>query len=61
MNSSILTLVTFLPAVGALALMLMPRNDRALRWAALIISIATFGSVAFSAGVLRLRRFRLPV
>ena len=43
MNSSILTLVTFLPAVGALALMLMPRNDRALRWAALIISIATFG------------------
>jgi NADH-quinone oxidoreductase subunit M len=43
MNGSILTLVTFLPAVGALALMLMPRNDRALRWAALIVSIATFG------------------
>src|ERR1041385_6736305 len=43
MNSSILTVVTFLPAVGALVLMLMPRNDRVLRWAALIISIATFG------------------
>ncbi|HET8892306.1 MAG TPA: NADH-quinone oxidoreductase subunit M, partial [Candidatus Angelobacter sp.] len=43
MNNSILTLVTFLPAVGALALMLMPRNDRALRWAALIVSVATFG------------------
>ena len=43
MNNSILTLVTFLPAIGALALMLMPRNDRALRWAALIVSIATFG------------------
>ena len=43
MSSSILTLVTFLPAIGALLLMLMPRNDRALRWAALIISIATFG------------------
>ncbi|MGZ7056692.1 MAG: Fe-S-binding domain-containing protein, partial [Candidatus Angelobacter sp.] len=43
MDHSILTLVTFLPAVGALALMLMPRNDRALRWGALIISIATFG------------------
>jgi NADH-quinone oxidoreductase subunit M len=42
-NGSILTLITFLPAVGALLLMLMPRNDRALRWAALIISIATFG------------------
>ena len=43
MNNSILTLVTFLPAIGALALMLMPRNDRALRWTALIVSIATFG------------------
>jgi NADH-quinone oxidoreductase subunit M len=42
-NSSILTLVTFLPAIGALLLMLMPRNDRLLRWTALIISIATFG------------------
>jgi NADH-quinone oxidoreductase subunit M len=41
-SNSILTFVTFLPAVGALALMLMPRSDRALRWAALIISIATF-------------------
>jgi len=42
-KTSILTLVTFLPAIGALVLMLMPRSDRALRWAALIISIATFG------------------
>jgi NADH-quinone oxidoreductase subunit M len=47
MNNSILTLVTFLPAIGALALMLMPRNDRALRWFALIISIATFGVSLF--------------
>src|SRR6476660_2269477 len=47
MNSSILTLVTFVPAIGALLLMLMPRNDRALRWAALIISIATFGLSLF--------------
>jgi NADH-quinone oxidoreductase subunit M len=42
MSDTILTLVTFLPAVGALALMLMPRNDNTLRWAALVISIATF-------------------
>ncbi len=42
MNHSILTLVTFVPAIGALVLMLMPRNDRALRWGALIISLATF-------------------
>jgi NADH-quinone oxidoreductase subunit M len=42
MNETILTLVTFLPAAGALLLMLMPRNDRALRWVALIVSLVTF-------------------
>jgi NADH-quinone oxidoreductase subunit M len=41
-NDSILTVVTFLPAIGALLLMLMPRNDRALRWVALIVSLLTF-------------------
>ncbi|HEY7404921.1 MAG TPA: NADH-quinone oxidoreductase subunit M [Candidatus Angelobacter sp.] len=50
MNSSILTIVTFLPAVGALVLMLMPRNDRALRWGALITSLLTF---AFSLHIVR--------
>ncbi|HEY6306726.1 MAG TPA: NADH-quinone oxidoreductase subunit M, partial [Candidatus Angelobacter sp.] len=39
------------PAIGALLLMLMPRNDRALRWVALIVSLLTF---AFS---LHLPRF----
>src|SRR5258708_37484377 len=43
MNGYILTMVTFLPAAGALLLMLMPRHDRAIRWAALILSLATFG------------------
>jgi NADH-quinone oxidoreductase subunit M len=44
MNSSgILTLVTFAPAVGAVVLMLLPRNDRTLRWTALIFSLLTFG------------------
>ncbi len=43
MSDSILTLITFTPAVGALILMLMPRNDRMLRWAALIVSLLTFG------------------
>ena len=42
MNDSILTVVTFLPAVGAVLLMLMPRNDRAIRWTALIFSLVTF-------------------
>jgi len=41
-NDSILTLVTFIPAIGAVLLMLMPRNDRALRWMALITSLVTF-------------------
>lgn len=41
-DSMILTLVTFAPAVGAVILMLMPRNDRALRWGALLISLVTF-------------------
>ena len=43
MNSSILTLVTFIPAAGAVLLMLMPRNDRVLRWTALIVSLVAFG------------------
>jgi len=43
MNERILTLVTFVPAVGAVVLMLLPRNDRTLRWTALIFSLLTFG------------------
>ena len=50
MNGSILTVVTFLPAAGALVLMLMPRNDRLLRWTALITSLLTF---AFSVHLVR--------
>jgi NADH-quinone oxidoreductase subunit M len=42
MSTSILTLVTFLPTIGAILLMLMPRNDRALRMMALVTSIVTF-------------------
>jgi NADH-quinone oxidoreductase subunit M len=38
----VLTLVTFLPAAGALLLAFLPRNDRLIRWAALIISLLTF-------------------
>ncbi len=42
MNGSILTLVTFLPTIGAVLIMLMPRNDRVLRWAALLTSLLAF-------------------
>jgi len=41
-NHSILTWVTFLPALGAVVLMLMPRSDRVIRWLALITSLLTF-------------------
>ena len=43
MSEMILTLVTFLPAAGAAAMMLMPRNDRIVRGAALLLSLVTFG------------------
>src|SRR5215471_18921239 len=42
MNAWILTLVTFIPAAGAILLMLLPRNDKNIRWIALIISLVTF-------------------
>ncbi|MCI0349029.1 MAG: NADH-quinone oxidoreductase subunit M [Acidobacteriales bacterium] len=41
-NALILTLVTFLPTAGALLLLVLPRSERAVRWGALIISVATF-------------------
>jgi NADH-quinone oxidoreductase subunit M len=42
MNSLILTLVTFVPAAGAVLLILMPRNDKALKWTALVVSLLAF-------------------
>jgi NADH-quinone oxidoreductase subunit M len=42
MNGIILTLITFVPLAGAVLLMCMPRNDRALKWTALVISIVAF-------------------
>ena len=42
MNTAILTLVTFIPAAGAILLMLMPRNDKNIRWTALFISLLAF-------------------
>jgi NADH-quinone oxidoreductase subunit M len=45
LDHNILTIITFLPAVGAAILMAFPRSekgDRAVKWFALIISIAAF-------------------
>jgi NADH-quinone oxidoreductase subunit M len=40
-NQNILTIVTFLPAMGALLLVIFPRRDRDIRWFALGISLVT--------------------
>ena len=42
MHTAILTLVTFIPTAGAIVLMLMPRNDKNIRWTALFISLLAF-------------------
>jgi len=42
MDNTILTLVAFVPLAGALLLLLFPRNDNAIRWGALAISLLTF-------------------
>jgi NADH-quinone oxidoreductase subunit M len=41
LNPYILTLITFLPALGAVLLLLFPRRDRDIRWFALAISLVT--------------------
>ena len=42
LDSSILTLVTFIPLAGALLLLVMPRRDREIRWLALGVSVVAF-------------------
>jgi NADH-quinone oxidoreductase subunit M len=42
LNGSILSIVTFLPFVGALLLLFFPRRHRDIRWFALIVSLMTF-------------------
>ena len=41
-DDHILTLITFLPALGATLLLIFPRRDRDIRWFALLISVLTF-------------------
>lgn len=42
-DTLVLTLVTFIPAIGGLLLLIVPRRDRDIRIFALIISLLTFG------------------
>jgi NADH-quinone oxidoreductase subunit M len=41
-DNSILTLITFLPALGAFLLAFLPRRGKAIQWTALIVSLITF-------------------
>ncbi len=42
LNAYILTIITFLPLVGAILLTVFPRRDRDIRWFALAVSLLTF-------------------
>ena len=50
LDPHILTLVTFVPAVGALLLVFAPRRDREIRVFALLVSLLTFVLVTAPAG-----------
>jgi NADH-quinone oxidoreductase subunit M len=43
LNDSILTLTTFVPAVGAVVVALLPRRGRIIQWFALVTTLVTFG------------------
>lgn len=43
LNGTILTLITFVPAAGAIIVALLPRTGRVIQWWALLVSLATFG------------------
>ncbi len=43
LNDSILTLTTFVPAVGAVVVALLPRRGRIIQWFTLIVTLITFG------------------
>ena len=43
LDTSILTLVTFVPAAGALIVALLPRQGRIIQWFTLLVTLVTFG------------------
>ena len=49
LNDSILTLTTFVPAVGAVVVALLPRQGRIIQWFTLAVTLITFGlTLAFA-------------
>ena len=61
LNDSILTLITFIPAAGAVVVALLPRRGRVIQWFTLAVSLVVFGSVLASAGALSLRPAGLSI
>src|ERR1051326_7696925 len=57
-DSAILTVITFLPLAGALALLIFLRGQQSLRWGALIISLVEF---AVSLWLVLLTTFLMPM
>jgi NADH-quinone oxidoreductase subunit M len=43
LNDSILTLTTFVPAAGAVVVVLLPRRGRIIQWFTLLVTLLTFG------------------
>jgi len=43
LNDSILTLTTFVPAAGAVVVVLLPRQGRIIQWFTLLVTLLTFG------------------
>jgi NADH-quinone oxidoreductase subunit M len=43
LNDSILTLTTFVPAAGAVVVVLLPRRGRIIQWFTLVVALVTFG------------------
>src|SRR5579863_8304204 len=43
LNDSILTITTFVPAVGAVVVALLPRQGRIIQWFTLAVALVTFG------------------
>ena len=43
LNDSILTLTTFVPAAGAVVVVLLPRQGRIIQWFSLLVTLLTFG------------------
>ena len=61
LDHSILSIITFVPLVGAIVLALVPDKGKTMQWGALAVTLLTVPDHAASPVALRLRGERLPV